>query len=403
MQTGIWTAHGAPDPVGDPSALITGGQQHVFYRGASGPITQIWRDPNGDMNQGPWTAPGAPLPATDPSAFLLMGTYQAVAYSDDQNEPYLLFLDEGKLRWEWVSYQSKPKNIPLPQMMNLLQTYSPRVWLHSHESFMPSSVPFAFLHMTRELRDTKLGQTYCLRTNQRWIGDINPPNPPTGFPQYFLGDLNGAVVYAFFVDKLGRNTDLTYFFFYPFNRGFGGFGNHVSDWEHCTVRLEWSKSGDEWTNPAPIAVAGSAHTENNYVTWDKIEKVGTHPVIYSAKGTHANYFSSGTHFHDKVIPDFCDRGTSWDTWLKGMWAYYWDPSNYPLEIGRDYKATPLNGIHWPQWLGSSKYSEPGNTPSSPDSGPIYRWGNPFSLIEFIGDSITGPIDKDEVWLPWTFG
>jgi hypothetical protein len=73
-----------------------------------------------------------------------------------------------------------------------------------------------------------------------------------------------------------------YWFLYIFNFRLN---EHESDWEQITVRLDADKN--------PTQVVYSAHEGGNDRTWDQIEKVGDHPVVYPALGSHANYFRAG--------------------------------------------------------------------------------------------------------------
>jgi hypothetical protein len=75
-----------------------------------------------------------------------------------------------------------------------------------------------------------------------------------------------------------------YWFLYFFNFRLN---EHESDWEQVTVRLNGDKE--------PVDVYYSAHEGGNVKSWDAIESEGDHPVVYPARGSHANYFSPGRH------------------------------------------------------------------------------------------------------------
>lgn len=350
------------------------------------------------MNQGAWNPPGSPEPKGDACALFLWNRMQAIIYYSEDDSPCLIYLDENKTpQWQFIDIRARPKSILPGRMLELLQQYSPRVYFHEDELYLPSSLSFAFEHMQRELRDTDKGRFYCLTTKRPFVIRL--------FQRWLSGDLSTAVVYAFFVEKSGRDTDLTYFFFYPYDQGLMDTDNHVSDWEHVTIRLRWNKKDGDWVDPTPVMVAGSAHNGTNYVSWADVEKTdGTRPVIYAACGTHDNYFTNGPHRHHWAVPDFCGNKKVWDTWKQTVKGYHWDPTNPDLAFGIAYKGTALvDGDTWPVWM-STKYEDPGSgDPARPEAGPIYRWGNAPSPADFIGDGITGPIDKDEVWQPWAFG
>ena len=72
---------------------------------------------------------------------------------------------------------------------------------------------------------------------------------------------------------------------------------HEGDWEHIVVFLR--EPSESQGQPEPIACAYSAHDAGYRLPWRQVEKVddhgeraddGTHPVVYVAHGSHANYF-----------------------------------------------------------------------------------------------------------------
>ncbi len=467
-----WTAAGAPPAAGAPTAFVEhGGEQHVCYRASDSTLHQIVWDPKTqERTHWPITSPGM-LPASgDPCAYYGVWTgFQWIAYRNSNEQiaflrwpnpenpeqwwigswspggaPYVasnpglfvnsvdtprapdvmgvigvyLDLDQkpvivtamgvisriGGQRspLTWLNVGSKPfvKSTSDEQRLKLLQQYCPDVWLAEGDAYKPSSVDFAFKHMTRNKRATKLGEVYCLHTIDNWYG--------RKFPEFFKGELP-ARVYGFYIDKQGPLTELTYFFYYPFNRGtaedFYYRGNHVSDWEHVTIRLiwDWDDRQRQWVNPSPWVAGLSAHGDFGIVAWASLEKQPDfRPIVYSAYGTHAFYRSSGTHVHHGFIQDYCSRGILWTPQKEGVLeAYYWAPSNV-LEIGNTFELFRLDSPkeHPPAWLQSTQYDKPGPHPHDPHSGASYVWGNPRSILQWIGDGITGPLDKDGVWRPW---
>lgn len=85
-------------------------------------------------------------------------------------------------------------------------------------------------------------------------------------------------------------TILQYHFFYAFNDwrlAANGMNHHEGDWEMAAVYLK---------NDAPYAVLLSQHGAGNIEKWEHVikardmqEKETTHPVLYAALGSHANY------------------------------------------------------------------------------------------------------------------
>lgn len=86
--------------------------------------------------------------------------------------------------------------------------------------------------------------------------------------------------------------DLQYWFYYPYNDwagGYGGFNDHEGDWEgfHVFFKLD---GGNRPVEP-PAYVCYLGHHSRMTKAWDHpdVERVGTHPVVYVAAGSHASY------------------------------------------------------------------------------------------------------------------
>ncbi|MCB9706583.1 MAG: Vps62-related protein [Myxococcales bacterium] len=294
---------------------------------------------------------------------------------------------------------------PVDPRLEALATYAPRVWLDKDEEYFPSSVEFAFASMTR----------FADGEGKFWIRSTDPLESPSDTLPFFGGDLESAPVYAFYADKGGGVVDLVYFFWYPYNRGKSVvdtiWGNHVGDWEHITVRL-MKGPGDELT---PIQAYLSAHSFGGVYEWVEIERYqDTHPVVYSAWGSHGVWSTPGDHVYMSIgetdpvfdvcitlvctdLTDVTSAGIAWDTWER--------------VAGFDYFAKEgLGGEVWPVWM-SDQFTDPGADPIDvPGGGPIFRWGNEedcstlgIDISDLIGvcrleDGPTGPISKD-VWGP----
>ncbi|MBK7453971.1 MAG: hypothetical protein IPJ46_09730 [Anaerolineales bacterium] len=99
----------------------------------------------------------------------------------------------------------------------------------------------------------------------------------------------GRVVFEQDVEK-NRWTILQYHYFYAFNDwrlAANGINHHEGDWEMVAVYLK---------NDQPYAVLFSQHGAGNIEKWetvnkavDKFEKMTSHPIVYVALGSHANY------------------------------------------------------------------------------------------------------------------
>jgi hypothetical protein len=84
------------------------------------------------------------------------------------------------------------------------------------------------------------------------------------------------------VTKDSAFTVVQYWFFYAYNNA--PLNDHEGDWEMVELVLEDTAQNPTW-------VAYSQHLKGQRASWGDVEKVdSTHPVVYVARGSHANYF-----------------------------------------------------------------------------------------------------------------
>ncbi len=99
---------------------------------------------------------------------------------------------------------------------------------------------------------------------------------------------------------------LQYWYFYAYNNwrsGFFGANDHEADWEMVAIYL--APGDDDGWHPEWIAVTmHDAHGDDLRRRWDDpiVEKVGTHPLLYVAAGSHALYFQKGEYLSQIEIP-----------------------------------------------------------------------------------------------------
>jgi hypothetical protein len=116
---------------------------------------------------------------------------------------------------------------------------------------------------------------------ERWARRITQDTKPT--------------VYAHVATEPGRpgKLALQYWFFYAFNE----FNNlHEGDWE--TVQLVFDAAdAREALDRTPALVGYSSHEGAEQADWrdDKLERVGDHPVVYPAAGSHANKYTAALY------------------------------------------------------------------------------------------------------------
>ncbi|MCK4474376.1 Vps62-related protein [Candidatus Bathyarchaeota archaeon] len=90
----------------------------------------------------------------------------------------------------------------------------------------------------------------------------------------------GYTVYAR-VTKSMEHFVVQYWFFYAFNPG--TLNHHQGDWEMVEIILD--------SEETPLYATYSQHFSGEKAFWSNVEKVDeTHPRVYAALGSHANYF-----------------------------------------------------------------------------------------------------------------
>ncbi|MFS1511559.1 Vps62-related protein [Chengkuizengella sp. SCS-71B] len=249
------------------------------------------------------------------------------------------------------------------EKLEILTKFAPRIWMDENERYFPSSVEWMFPYVERYIPSGK---------NNYWLKSKETLSSPSDRLSYFNGNLDSAKIYSYWVDKENGVTDITYWVFYPYNRGKSVidtiWGNHVGDWEHISIRLNESYE--------PVQIYLPSHNFGELYSWNEIQKVeNTHPIVYSAWGSHGHWKDPGVHTYKDLwilgkLQDITSAGTAWDTW-NSVEAY-------------DYKQKEgLSGQDWPLWMYDDfTYTVPGMDPSDPASGAIYRWGNEADGCDF---------------------
>ena len=259
--------------------------------------------------------------------------------------------------------------------LSVIQQYAPSIYLNAYEMNMPSSVDNFFAQS--ELMNSSGAvlanpATYStLAANTSASNYLTPSNGvfpsatndfQSGDPIVSVGNDTGqsnSPVYVKTIDY-GTYIDLKYYLFYTWN-GFQGFqagilvglktepyyfdwaqfALHYGDWEHVTVRIS------EDTTKL-IGVFYSQHGGEQFVTDPALD--GTHPVVYSAWDSHANYPTSGNNINTVILNSPGVLPVSWlkvsDITTNGdgtTFAPYSTPSPFYS-----------NGVQWLPWQNTSQ-------------------------------------------------
>jgi RsiW-degrading membrane proteinase PrsW (M82 family) len=277
----------------------------------------------------------------------------------------------------------------------LAERYVPVLYFHPDEVYRPQPVE-VLNGITRLQQNIKLwfdptilndftmqdlstiysDSTYFL---DQWLGD-------TGSSEYanysshemiYVSTLSPAagglspLVYAHVVrDENPNFITIQYWFFYFYN---DWFNKHEGDWEMIQVILS-AEGQPEWA-------VYSQHNGGTRRSWASTPKEGdTHPVVYVARGSHANYFSG-----DEVYPNSQSIGNRMLVLVDrtgGVGRLV--PAIRLIPTREELAADPQKwpGAGWLMFRG--------------------RWGETAVYGDFNGP--TGPADKGSQWeTPYTWG
>ena len=117
-----------------------------------------------------------------------------------------------------------------------------------------------------------------------------------------------ATVYAHIVQQQDHPDQLVlqYWFYWYYN---DWNNKHESDWEGIALLFEAS-SIQEALASEPVRVGYSQHEGGEWADWDarKLEREGSHPVVYSSAGSHASYYGSALYIGRSGSEGFgCDN------------------------------------------------------------------------------------------------
>jgi hypothetical protein len=185
----------------------------------------------------------------------------------------------------------------------LLERFAPTVLLAPGERALPANVDWYLARAQLdpdpepELQVTQaslLGDwDAVLRRMHRQVARLKPN--PAARPG--SADERDWVVYGHVYPAKGGGQNVQYWFFYPFN-DFHWLFDHEGDWEHITIRV------DEGGRPVGAWYARHASSApGKWFGWGELEREGDHPVVLSARGSHASYADGGdVRFYDRTCP-----------------------------------------------------------------------------------------------------
>ncbi|KAL1210811.1 hypothetical protein V5N11_022593 [Cardamine amara subsp. amara] len=196
------------------------------------------------------------------------------------------------------------------QIGELFQTYSPIIYFHPDEEYLPSSVNWYFNNGALLYKKGEESKPIQIEPN-----GSNLPQGEANDGSYWLdlpidkkqkerlkkGDLQSTKVYLHIKPMLGATfTDIAIWIFYPFNGPakakvkfvnlpLGRVGEHIGDWEHATLRIS-NFNGELWR------VFLSEHSGGVWIDACDLEFQGggsNKPVAYASLHGHAMYSKPG--------------------------------------------------------------------------------------------------------------
>jgi hypothetical protein len=182
----------------------------------------------------------------------------------------------------------------------LLARYQPVTVLDTFERFAPTTVDgFVAGSDLQQLRDDRFQSVEMPPPGlpvhgDGWRLDRAGCSAVLGFAAlgcYDALDTGPSAVYGRHDVRAGTIV-LQYWLFYEFNLWSLQYPpsplvwqSHEGDWEVVTVVLDQEES--------PVEVAYSQHCTGQRKPWAAVQRLGDHPVVYVASGSHANLFAPG--------------------------------------------------------------------------------------------------------------
>ncbi len=212
-----------------------------------------------------------------------------------------------------ASASARPENAA----QKLIDTYAPITMLReqqdppcetSAEQYQPTSVytmlgnPAVDLTRNEPGEGEKLVTTAPTAADVAGLGDeyhLNVPGDPLDDTCVYARDFDAlvrageapAITYAHIAHQVGHpGLAVQYWFFWYFNQ----FNDlHEGDWEGMQIAFEAS-SPREALATGPSEMVLFQHAGGETADWEdaKVEKEGTHPIVYPAAGSHATFYDS---------------------------------------------------------------------------------------------------------------
>ena len=286
---------------------------------------------------------------------------------------------------------------PADDAEQLAERYAPIVMLRTQpaacdgdgEPFVPMSVDRILDNRQVALRQVGSGDP----TVMRGPGAADLADLGAGFYLDFPGDAldpgclyeqdndrfnagQPSVVYAHIVREDGdpEQLALQYWLYWYYN---DWNNKHESDWEFVQLVFP-AGSVAEALAVEPTSVGYAQHEGGERADWhdDKLQREGTHPVVYSSQRSHASYFSPAVYMGRSASEGFgCDDTEEPSTRVAPE-----------VVVLPDSVASPDDPLAWIGFEGrwGERHGGPNNGPTGPNTKP--QWTAPMTWQEDLRDA-----------------
>jgi hypothetical protein len=196
-----------------------------------------------------------------------------------------------------------------------------------------------------------------------------------------------AVTYAHFAQEPGHSgLVVQYFFFYYFNQ----FNDvHEGDWEGMQIAFDADTPAAALAK-GPSEIALFQHAGGERADWDdtKVQKDGTHPIVYPAAGSHATFYDNAIYIQNGQNGSGVGCDNTSEPLIRS------DPRSVIVPTA----GAPGSEFQWLSFLGHWGQREKGfnNGPQGPTTKK--QWLRPFTWMDGIrqdsprlpGGAILGP-------------
>jgi hypothetical protein len=185
-----------------------------------------------------------------------------------------------------------------------------------------------------------------------------------------------AVVYAHIAQQPDEPDQLAvqywlYWYYNDWNN------KHEGDWEFVQLLFDASTVAEALATE-PTSTGYAQHEGGEHADWngDKLQREGTHPVVYSSQRSHASYYNAALYMGRSASEGFgCDNTDEPSTRV--------EPDVVLLPDGADDPADPLAWVDFEGRWGE-RHASPNNGPTGPNTKP--QWSEPVTWHEGLRDS-----------------